>query len=158
MLSEPEHPVSRMEFKFLSNSRGVIREFDSGTPPEGATGGIITKNKSRPLVECNATLVHVCIYIYILVSLFCTPRSVSFIPLNVPLSLFSTHFRLPAGCGEENWGWRDEGKKGRRPFSRLILARLTSTGTCSESKLFPSFEFTSRKSEVGSTASLFKND
>lgn len=99
-----------MEFKFLSNSRGVIREFDSGTPPEGATGGIITKNKSRPLVECNATLVHVCIYIYILVSLFCTPRSVSFIPLNVPLS-----FRLTSGCqldvAKKTGG---EGTRGRR--------------------------------------------
>lgn len=76
-------------------------------------------------------------YIYIYVSLFCTPRSVSFIPLNYS----SLSSRLTSGCqldvAKETEG---EGTRGRRPFSRLILARFASTGTCSESKLFiPSF-------------------
>lgn len=120
MLSEPEHPVSRMEFKFLSNSRGVIREFDSGTPPEGATGGIITKNKSRPLVECNATLVHVCIYIYIYT---CLPvlhpsKCLFYSSKRSSLSLFDS---LPAA----SWMWRRKlGVKGRGEEGKETLLPL----------------------------------
>ena len=102
---------------------------------EALVGIITNENKSRPPAECNGAR------IYSTRLPVRTPRSVSFISSTLPsrFDLLRAHFRQPAGWkGARGSRRRDEDAKRRErdPLARLILARLTPTGTCSESGLF----------------------
>lgn len=124
---------------FIRYGIQVFIEFSRGDQEiwqRNATRGSHWRNNNERKIKVgHYALVHVYIYIYIRVSPCLHPSKCLFYSSkrsSLSLSLFSTR-SLPAASWmwQRNSGWRDEGKE-----TRLILARLTSTGTCFESKLF----------------------